>query len=94
MFPEFKCGVHGGNCVVTWVGVVKRDIVYHEDVLNTASRLEGSCNRLESKFLISEELLNLIKLPADIEPIFKEELILRGRSSSLKVFSLEIKNDA
>ncbi len=94
VFPEFKCGIHGGDCVVTWVGVVKRDIVYHGDVLNTAARLESSCNRLDSKFLISEELLNHIDLPNTIEACFKEELVLKGKISAIKVFSLDLKNGA
>jgi len=91
VFPEFKCGVHGGVCVVTWVGVIKRDIVYHGDVLNTASRLEGECNRLNANFLISEELLNLIKLPKSFFPRLKEEILLKGKTNALKVYSLELK---
>lgn len=92
IFPEFKCGVHGGECVVTWVGVVKRDIVYHGEVLNTASRLEGACNRLEASLLISESLLLLLKLPSEITATFKEDLVLRGKSKALKIFSLDLKN--
>ena len=91
VFPEFKCGVHGGKCVVTWVGVIKHDIVYHGDVINTAARLEGACNRLGASFLISEDLLNLISLPSKISATFKEELVLRGKSNALKVFSLDLK---
>jgi hypothetical protein len=37
--PAFKAGVHVGEATVGEIGVVKKDIVYSGDVLNTTSRM-------------------------------------------------------
>ena len=86
--PVFKAGLHGGKVIVTWVGEVKREIVYHGDVLNTTSRIQGECNRLEEDFLISESLLKKLTLPPHIQSNFQEELLLRGKLNKVKIHSL------
>ena len=40
--PEFKGGISIGKVMTAEVGVIKRDIAYHSDVLNTAARIQGS----------------------------------------------------
>ena len=54
--PFFKAGVHLGEVTVSEVGVIKREIAYHSDVLNTAARIQGKCNEFKAELLISEEL--------------------------------------
>lgn len=54
--PQFKAGAHIGNAIVGEIGIIKRDITYSGDVLNTAARIQGKCNELQSTFLISQEL--------------------------------------
>ena len=56
--PFFKAGVHLGDVTVTEVGVIKREIAYHSDVLNTAARIQGKCNDFDAELLISEDLKN------------------------------------
>ena len=87
-YPEFKAGIHGGKVVVTWIGELKKEIVYHGDVLNTASRILENCNSLNEEFLISEELLNSISLPEYLKAEFKSELQLRGKQNKVRVYSL------
>jgi len=57
VYPEFKAGLHAGKVVVTWIGDIKKEIVYHGDVLNTTSRLEAECNRYNQTLLVSEFIL-------------------------------------
>ena len=54
--PVFKAGVHVGWVTVAEVGVLKREISYHGDTLNTAAPIEGRCNDLQSDLLISGSL--------------------------------------
>jgi adenylate cyclase len=54
--PFFKAGVHLGDVTVSEVGIIKREIAYHSDVLNTAARIQGKCNEFEAEVLISEDL--------------------------------------
>lgn len=57
MIPEFKAGIHGGTVTVAEIGNIKRDIAYHGDVLNTASRIQSICNEYGELLLVSGELL-------------------------------------
>ncbi len=90
VYPEFKAGLHGGKVVVTWIGDIKKEIVYHGDVLNTTSRLEAECNRYNQSLLVSEFILNNLKLPAYLATNFIDELQLRGKEKKMKIFGLDI----
>jgi len=54
--PFFKAGVHLGEVTVSEVGIIKREIAYHSDVLNTAARIQGKCNEFDAELLISDKL--------------------------------------
>ena len=63
LIPEFKAGIHFGKVTIGEIGVVKKDIVFSGDVLNSTARIQSKCNELGVKFLISESLLKLLNLP-------------------------------
>jgi len=89
--PEFKAGMHGGKVIVTWVGEIKKEIVYIGDVLNTTSRIQEDCKRLNKEFLISEDILNKIENINSYEASFVEETVPRGKEKTVKLFSIEMK---
>ena len=89
-FPEFKAGIHGGEVIVTWVGELKKEIVYIGDVLNTTARIQEDCKRLKKDFLISEDLLHRIEKTDKINASFVEETTPRGKETQLKLYSLEL----
>ncbi len=88
--PEFKAGINCGTVTVCEIGEIKKDIAYHGDVLNTASRIQGLCNTYNKQVLISE-MLNKI-MPK--EKYFNRELIgeitLKGKEKPVGVYSLEM----
>lgn len=88
--PQFKAGVHGGPIVVTWVGEVKKEILYLGDVVNTTARIQEDCKRLEKDFLISEDVLKQLKGLGDIRAEFVEETAPRGKEKKVRLYSLEI----
>lgn len=88
--PEFKAGMHGGQVIVTWIGELKKEIVYIGDVLNTTARIQEDCKRLSKDFLISEDLLSRIPDLEKVKASFVEETIPRGKEKSVKLYSLEI----
>jgi adenylate cyclase len=90
VYPQFKAGLHSGLAVVTWVGEVKREMVYHGDVLNVAARIQALCNELGQELLISEALLNqLTGLEAlSVQAVFMSTLQLRGRQQMLDLYGL------
>lgn len=90
--PVFKAGAHLGEVTVGEIGVIKRDITYSGDVLNTASRIQGLCNELHSDFLISSELLEFSKGINHFFAIDSNGSIpLRGKEEELQLYSISKK---
>lgn len=57
IMPEFKAGVHCGEVSITEVGnVLKREIAYHGDPVNTTARICEKCRDVNEKFLVSNDL--------------------------------------
>lgn len=90
LVPEFKAGIHAGTVIVTTVGKQKKEIVYHGDVLNTTSRIEGKCNELKQNLLISETMLNYVDLKNDFILEKKDEIELRGKSQKLSLYGVKL----
>jgi len=90
LVPEFKAGIHAGTVIVTTVGKQKKEIVYHGDVLNITSRIEGKCNELKQKLLISEDLLDYVNLENDFILEKKDEIELRGKTQKLNLYGVKL----
>lgn len=57
LVPSFKAGIHSGKVVAGEVGIIKRDVTFSGDVLNTTSRILGMCKELNAEVIASAELL-------------------------------------
>ena len=88
-YPQFKAALHAGSVSVTWIGTIKKEIVYHGDVVNTTARIQDECNKHDQKFLISEYMLNNIELPEYLRSEFVGELQLKGKEKKVKIFGLK-----
>lgn len=87
--PEFKAGLHFGFIMVGEIGVVKRDIAYSGDVLNTSARIQSKCNELGVNILISKNLLEgLGSLPKLFKTKEVGEIKLRGKQHSLMLYTV------
>ena len=87
--PEFKAGANIGDITVAEVGDFKREIAYHGDTINTASRIQSVCNTFGKSFLISEELKNEI-MPGEMFKInFTDTIKLRGKANEINLYSME-----
>ncbi len=87
VLPSFKAGLHGGKLIVTEVGVVKKEIAYHGDVINTTARVQGECNNLNVNLLITNDLKQLID---DKTLVFKElgSIVLKGKSKAVDILTV------
>ena len=90
--PDFRAGLHGGQVMVTWVGEIKKEIVYIGDVLNTTSRIQEDCKRLNKDLLISKELLDQFDNLNGFIPSFVEETTPRGKATKIRLYHLELEN--
>ena len=88
--PAFKAGLHLGNVMAGEIGVLKREIAYSGDVLNTAARIQAKCNELGVNILLSEYLVDFLSpLSSVFQPIAMGDYPLRGKQTQLKLFTLE-----
>ncbi|MCB9287637.1 MAG: adenylate/guanylate cyclase domain-containing protein [Lewinellaceae bacterium] len=87
--PEFKAGLHSGYVMAGEVGVVKRDIAYSGDVLNTAARIQSKCNDLGVNILLSKLLLDRLALPPHtFEPKKIGDMLLRGKQEKVVLYTV------
>jgi adenylate cyclase len=89
--PAFKAGIHFGPVTVGEIGIIKRDIVFTGDVLNTTARIQASCNALQTDLLVSENTLTLFDNLGPFEASELDEIELRGKEKRVKVFTLKLK---
>ncbi len=86
--PEFKAGIHCGKLMIAEVGTIKKELAYHGDVINTASRIQGLCNSYNVQLLVSQELLerSLITLKYKVELL--GDIPLKGKANALLIYSV------
>ncbi|KFF06596.1 adenylate/guanylate cyclase domain-containing protein [Flavobacterium reichenbachii] len=89
LIPKFKAGMHIGTAVTTWVGKIKKEIVYHGDLLNTASRIQCKCNDLNHDFVVSEAIKNVMPENFAVTYNHKGEIHLRGKAQPLKLYTVD-----
>lgn len=87
--PDFKAGAHSGTVTAVEIGEVKRDIAYHGDTLNTAARIQSTCNAYGKSLLVSKTLYDKV----GPHPYMKMEdlgpLSLKGKIKKVHVVSVE-----
>ena len=86
--PQFKAGAHAGPIVITEVGIVKKELAYHGDVINTTARIQSMCNTFDQKLLISQELLDKLPEKEKLQYAFQSKLQLRGKHEETAIYSV------
>ena len=86
--PSFKAGFHSGNVVAGEVGIVKRDITYSGDVLNTTARILGKCSELKEEILVSSDLLSLLNIGKEYKSQLLGNVALKGKSREVSIHAL------
>lgn len=89
--PGFKAGAHIGRVRVAEIGVIRRDIAYHGDVMNTTARIQSQCNELGYEVLISEALWK--ELPKRNEQFSFQQLekvALKGKEFPVSLVGVEL----
>jgi adenylate cyclase len=89
--PEFKAGLHAGKTVAGEIGIIKREIVYSGDTLNTTARIQELCNLYGERLIISNDLLKLLNLNNGYEIRNYGEKYLRGRTTGIHLFGVSKK---
>lgn len=91
IIPEFKAGCNAGEVTAVEIGVIKRDIAYHGDVINTSSRVQSMCNILHHDLLITSSIINK-EIPLKglkIKSVGRHNL--KGKGIETELFSVLLK---
>jgi len=87
--PEFKAGLHYGYVMAGEIGVIKRDIAFSGDVLNTTARIQSKCNELGVDILLSKVLLDQISTSNNFyQPQEIGMITLRGKSEQVALCTI------
>ncbi len=88
--PLLKAGFHAGKVIAGEVGEEKREIVFHGDTVNTASRIQDQCVWLNEQILLSETLLSSFSLRQckGLESCYKGDILLKGKEEKIPLYTI------
>lgn len=86
--PTFKAGIHCGKVVAGEVGIIKRDITYSGDVLNTTSRIQGMCKEFNAEVIVSGDLAADLQLAGRYAVQALGAIRLKGKQKEMQLIAL------
>ena len=89
LVPEFKAGMNCGHITVAEVGIIKREIAYHGDIINTASRIQAQCNKYGKRLLISGQLYQRLGKSKEYKIVHTDSAILKGKNKAVELYSVD-----
>jgi adenylate cyclase len=89
LIPRFRAAFHVGEVTTGDVGVLKRDLVFTGETLNTAARIEERGKALGEDALMSGELAALLPSNGDFSLRRVEEVELRGTSTRTRIYAID-----
>jgi adenylate cyclase len=89
LIPTFKAGIHCGKVVAGEVGILKRDITYSGNVLNTTSRILGMCHTFNTDLIASPDLVAELGLSKHFAAHPLGAVKLKGKEKELVLSTLK-----
>lgn len=86
--PTFKAGIHSGEVTAGVIGIIKKDLVYSGDTLNTTARIRGKCHDLDESFVVSGDFLDNFSTPFAYCVNEIGEMEFKGRQEKEKLYSV------
>ena len=86
--PEFKAGLHLGKVTTGEIGVIKKEIIFTGDTLNTAARIQSLCNTYQVNILISDPLMIKLDISSKYRIRSMGENELKGRDKKMTLFTI------
>ena len=88
MAPTFKAGFHYGPVTTGEVGLVKKERIFSGDVVNTAAHIQNRCNEHGVDNLISQDLLEVLRLPPAYVVREIGSTDLKGKRNAIQLWTL------
>jgi adenylate cyclase len=86
--PAFKAGIHCGKVIAGEVGIIKRDITYSGDVLNTTSRIQSLCKEFNQEIIASADLITELGITSNYQLQTLGAIKLRGKEKEMMLVAL------
>ena len=86
--PIFKAGFHYGPVTTGEVGLVKKERIYSGDVVNTAAHIQNQCNTHGVDNLISQDLVDVLRLPSHFKLREIGSTELKGKRTAIRLWTL------
>jgi len=86
--PKFKAALHYGSITTGEIGILKKEIFFTGDALNTTSRMEKLCNVHNVDCLISKSLLSRLKGIPKLSIKNIGEHLLRGKENPIELYAI------
>jgi adenylate cyclase len=83
--------LHGGKVLITWIGEVKKEIVFLGDVLNTTARIAEEYKKAKQDILLSGEIYTHLDEQKQQMCQFYNQLQLRGKEEEIKIYCYSIR---
>ncbi len=78
-----------GEVTTGEIGMIKKDIIYSGDVMNTTARIQDSCNEYGADLLVSGELVAALKGTPNYVFHSLGTIQLRGKLHTVDLYSVE-----
>ena len=89
--PQFKAGIHIGEVTTGEIGMIKKDIIYSGDILNTTARIQASCNSYGFDLLVSDRIAAAFHGSPNYEFQSLGVIYLRGKAKSVGLYAVELR---
>ncbi len=89
--PEFRASVHCGRATVGQMGMIKSEITFLGDVVNTTSRIMGECRKYGKDLIISNDIFEKLSLKEEYMINDLGDISLRGKHKLVQLISVEEK---
>ena len=90
LVPDFKAAIHYGLVTVGEIGIIKKELTFSGDVLNTTSRIMGYCREYGNNLLVSEAFY---QYAGESNSDFKFKKMgheqLRGKSEETGIYTVQ-----
>lgn len=86
--PFFKASIHLGAVTVAEVGKYKKEIAYHGDTINTASRIQDMCNEFNEELLISDDVKKRLSQTSNYSFSMLGNITLKGKHETIPIFAV------
>jgi len=89
LVPDFKAGLHFGEVTIGEIGIIKKDIVFSGDVLNTTARIQSVCNSYQQELIISKALWDQLSVNHRFESKEIGKIELRGKQQKVSLLGVK-----